>query len=476
MGNLILKLLSVRTLKLTLELELTLVLFLFLFFEGCSIYKPLRTEPAEIGAPTAVEKELGSLPAPKEPIVAAVYKFRDETGQYKLSTAGSSFSTAVTQGATTILIKALEDSHWFVPIEREGLSDLLNERKIIRSSRENFLGEDGKKLPERPPLLYAGVILEGGIVSYETNLITGGSGVKYFGSSASGQYREDRVTVYLRAVSTQNGRVLKTVYTTKTILSQMVDAGLFQFVDYQNLLEVETGYTYNEPVDFCVTEAIQKAVESLVIEGVEDGLWQLKYPQDMYSTSIIRYNKEKLQSGREDQLGNTVIEKRPLLGIDLSAGLQQYSGDYPDPLMKVFGGAGIKFNWDNNWSLGAAVRYGRLGAADAFDNLFGSLDLSAYYKLIPRYSLTPYLTLGGEIIYKKENGAKFPVQMNEANKYYFAVLSGVGLEYTINNTVGLSVELNNHYALSDELDGLSHGKLNDYFWAAKAGITIYIIQ
>ena len=461
------------------ELGITfaLLLTLFMFFEGCSVYKPLKTEPPAIGVPTAAEKELKALPAPKEPIVAAVYKFRDQTGQYKLSTTGSSFSTAVTQGATSILIKALEDSKWFVPIEREGLSDLLNERKIIRSSRENYLGQDGKKLPDLPPLLYAGVILEGGIISYETNVITGGSGIKYFGSSASGQYREDRVTIYLRAVSTQNGRILKTVYTTKTILSQMVDVGLFQFVDYQNLLEVETGYTYNEPVDLCVTEAIQKAVESLVIEGVEDGLWQLKDPQDIYSADIREFNKEKLRSNSIDDLGYKLLKESPMLGIDLSVGAQQYSGDYANPETKPFGSIGVKYNLDKDWSFGAAYRFGRLGAVNAFDNIFNSLDLSAYYKLLPRYEITPYLKLGGELTYKKQIGAEFPDHtIGESSKYFFTVLSGVGLEYTINNSLGVNVELNNHYVLSDNLDGMPHGKLNDYFWAAKAGITIYIMK
>ncbi len=460
-----------------LELELVLTLTLFLFFEGCSVYKPLQTEPPAIGAPTAAEKELMDLPAPQEPIVAAVYKFRDQTGQYKQSTTGSSFSTAVTQGATSILIKALEDSHWFVPIEREGLSDLLNERKIIRSSRENYLGQDGKKLADLPPLLYAGVILEGGIISYETNVVTGGSGIKYFGSSASGQYREDRVTIYLRAISTQNGRILKTVYTTKTILSQMVDVGLFQFVDYQNLLEVETGYTYNEPVDLCVTEAIQKAVQSLVIDGIEDGLWPLKNPKDMQSASILKYNKEKFKSNVSDEFGNRLVEERPLLGIDLGIGGQQYSGDYANPLTKLFGSIGVRYNLDKDWSFGTSLRYGRLGAENAFNNVFNSWDLTAYYKLIPKYALTPYLMAGGELTYKRQIGAQFPDhKVSESSKYFLTILSGVGLEYTINNSVGVNLELNNHYVLSDNLDGMPQGKLNDYFWAVKAGVTIYIIK
>ena len=92
-----------------------------------------------------------------------------------------------------------------------------------------------------PPLLYAGIILEGGIISYDTNVLTGGEGVKYFGIGGSDQYRQDRITIYLRAISTQSGRILKTVYTTKMILSQQVDVGVYKFVDFQRLLEVETG-------------------------------------------------------------------------------------------------------------------------------------------------------------------------------------------------------------------------------------------
>jgi curli production assembly/transport component CsgG len=38
-------------------------------------------------------------------------------------------------------------------------------------------------------------------------------------------------------------------------------------------LEVETGYTTNEPVQMAVTEAIEKAVSTLVLEGIKDGIW-----------------------------------------------------------------------------------------------------------------------------------------------------------------------------------------------------------
>ena len=71
-------------------------------------------------------------PLPKEKIVVGVYKFRDQTGQYKAIENGASWSTAIPQGTTTILIKALEDSKWFQAIERENIGNLL---KVLRTRK-----------------------------------------------------------------------------------------------------------------------------------------------------------------------------------------------------------------------------------------------------------------------------------------------------------------------------------------------------
>jgi len=147
---------------------LRLLLLLGMIVSICSCGKILQTpraSKARLGEVTSTTEDLKNLPPPKEKIVVAVYKFRDQTGQYKPTENGSSWSTAVTQGATTILIKALEESNWFVPIERENVGNLLNERKIIRSSRAQY-NEAGDNKNLLPALLYAGVILEGGIISY----------------------------------------------------------------------------------------------------------------------------------------------------------------------------------------------------------------------------------------------------------------------------------------------------------------------
>jgi len=246
---------------------------------------------------TSIHKDLTSLPEPEKKVPVAVYKFRDQTGQYKPPTTSTNFSTAVTQGATSILIKALEDSGWFMPVEREGLANLLQERKIAfqMASQYNSTTIHEAATSVLQPLVFAGLLLEGGIIGYDTNIVTGGLGAKYFGAGGAVQYRVDRVTVYLRAVSVKNGVILKTVQATKVVLSQQLSMGIFRFVRLNRLLEAEAGYTTNEPVEMAVQEAIEKAVYDLIIEGVKIGMWKPKDPEE-FKKVIERYEKEKAEA------------------------------------------------------------------------------------------------------------------------------------------------------------------------------------
>ena len=232
-------------------------------------------------------RDLVRLPPPKGRIVASVYGFRDQTGQYKPAP-DSSFSTAVTQGAGAMLVKALADSGWFVPEEREGLQNLLTERRIVRALDTRPAG--AKPAPDTlSGLLPASVLLEGGIVAYEQDARTGGMGARYFGLGASDQYRTDQVTINLRAVDIRTGRILVTVSTTKTIYSYKLSADLFRFVSFRRLLEAEAGYTTNEPAQLCVRDAIEAAVIHLVIQGIREKHWALSNLADLNSPIFKAY-------------------------------------------------------------------------------------------------------------------------------------------------------------------------------------------
>lgn len=231
----------------------------------------------------ATYQDLVSLPPPSGRIFVSVYDFRDQTGQYRPAPA-STFSTAVTQGAAAMLTGALADSGWFIPLERIGLQNLLTERRIIRAEFERFGRPD-----TLPSLRSASVMLEGGIIAYESNVRTGGAGAEYFGIGASGEYQVDQVTVNLRAVEISTGEVLANVTTTKTIYSKEVRAGIYRFIDFRRLLEAEVGMTTNEPVQLAVMSAIESSVIHLIARGVESNLWNLPDGMDMEQTLLADY-------------------------------------------------------------------------------------------------------------------------------------------------------------------------------------------
>ncbi len=292
-----------------------------LMLHACSsVIQPLSSGKAVVGYESAVFQQLTALPPPTEPVVVVVYKFRDQTGQYKTSDTVLQYSTAVTQGATSLLIKALMDAgdgKWFTVLEREGLSNLLNERKIIRQTRKQYTNGEPKGLPGLPPLLYAPILLDGGIVAYESNLLSGGMGARYFGAGGFTEFRRDTVTVDLRAVSVKRGTILNTLQTRKTILSAKLEGGLFRFVDPLRLLEIEAGVASNEAPQMAVREAIELAVYGMILEGVKDDLWTFA-DAEAGASILAAYLDEK-----DEQLEST---------FDASGQLVQISQDdeYPD--------------------------------------------------------------------------------------------------------------------------------------------------
>ena len=256
-----------------------LTLLIVILLTGCAtgtIVTGKHFDEPEVAIQTYLEKT--KIDAPEGgPIPVAVYSFQDKTGQRKSVPQVASFSTAVTQGADAYLISALQDvgdARWFTVVERGGLDNLIKERQMIRSAREQYQGRDAKPLP---PMTFAGIIIEGAITGYDSNLQTGGSGVRLLGIGAQSQYQSDTVTVTLRTVSVNTGEVLTTVTVTKTVLSYMDKLGVLKFVsDGERAVEAEVGTSINESMSKATDLAIQAAVVATIREGVRKGHWAFK--------------------------------------------------------------------------------------------------------------------------------------------------------------------------------------------------------
>jgi len=268
------------------KIQLFLPLAAMLLAAGCAHQPSAVRDNAQLTPDTAITRDLLALPAPKGRIAVAVYGIRDQTGQYKPAP-DSSFSTAVTQGASSMLIRALQDSGWFIPVERENLQNLLTERKIVRALE--MPQPAGTPPVQVPPLLGASVLIEGGIVAFESNVRTGGVGARFLGIGLSTQYRVDQVTVNLRTVDIRGGQILQSVSTTKTIYSYELHPSVFKFVNVKDLAEFEAGTTRNEPTQLCVSEAIEAAVTHLVAQGIQAGNWTLQNEADRANPVLRRY-------------------------------------------------------------------------------------------------------------------------------------------------------------------------------------------
>ena len=248
-----------------------------LLFSGCTAFQGAKQPP--FIAPAPLTERLNSLPElDGEPIYLGVSNFKDLTGQRKQSDNYASFSAAVTQGAEAWLIESLLESNgWFKVLERGQLDSIMRERAVVQQTRQDFTDDDDTGLK---PMLFAGLLVHGGIISYDTNTVSGGIGAAYLGIGAHGQHRKDVVTVSIRLVSTLTSEILLSSTVSKTIYSTALGSDMFKYVkDALNPLEIEIGFAKNELVSVATRAAIDLAILNLINKGEEKKMWKFKEPE-----------------------------------------------------------------------------------------------------------------------------------------------------------------------------------------------------
>ena len=256
-------------------------------------------------------KELETITQPEgDPIIIAVYDFGDMSGQKKPGGNYASMSSAVTQGSYQILIKALQDAgqgKWFRVVERHSLASLLQERKLIRTTRQISDGEEAESLPA---LLFAGAYVTGGIVGYDSDVLSGGAGARVLGIGTSKQYRQDIISIMLRLINVQTGEVIISTTIEKTIYSSSTNGDVFKYFDADTMLvEIEAGYSKNEPVTFAVRKAIEAGVVSLIKEGAELDLWKFGPTVEEMSLEAEKQMTEELDKMDKESKEKLKIEE-----------------------------------------------------------------------------------------------------------------------------------------------------------------------
>ena len=293
-------------------IKLSLITLAIVVLAGCSSIRPWGSTQIKEEAKVSetINKSFTDIPSPAGPaITVALYGFKDLTGQRKPSSTLSLFSTAVTQGAEAYLIKSLQEvgnRQWFTVVERVGLDNLLKERQMIKQTREIYDGANAKPLP---PLQMAGVILEGGIIDYNSNTLTGGTGARWLGIGTQTAYTQDVVVISLRLVSVQTGEVLTTVTVEKNLLSTADGATALKFFNQATqAFEFDSSQTFNEPGNYALRSAIETAVIELIKKGERQNQWKFKeIPNELVQTQTKAQDSAKATpTPQQSDSGKTV--------------------------------------------------------------------------------------------------------------------------------------------------------------------------
>ncbi|MBR2656310.1 MAG: CsgG/HfaB family protein [Loktanella sp.] len=280
-------------------------------------FDPNMTPPLSTQA-TSTALSLRQLPPARQKIDVAVYSYNDKTGQNQESDNLTRFSRAVSQGMSDVLIDVLTevgDGQWFNVIERANIQDLLTERQLIDQTNQNYRNLERSTLQ---PLRFAGVIISGGVIDYDTNVLTGGFGARILGIGANVEYRRDRISVILRAVSVQTGEVLSSVQTEKTVYSLSEQLSVFRFVAVDRLLELDAGYSVNEPTGIAVRQAVELAVYDLILEGARQNIWGFSDPE-VHHRLIMRQQERMALLGSRLTATQPTEVSRPQTDTDLGS-------------------------------------------------------------------------------------------------------------------------------------------------------------
>ncbi len=213
-------------------------------------------KPAMLVPDTKTGIVLDTLPPPRRSLDVTVYNFPDLTGQNK--------EKRQFRG-----VLAGSHARWQRDPDRRadqgGRRQLVQCRRAQRPAAAPTGTPDhskhphrrrGDKAPSLPPLRFAGILLEGGIIGFDSDETTGGVGANYLGVGPNVQYRQDIITVALRAVSVQTGRIVASVTTTKTIYSLQVQGTAFLFAAVDQILQADLGFTKNSPATLGVREGV----------------------------------------------------------------------------------------------------------------------------------------------------------------------------------------------------------------------------
>ena len=444
--------------------------FFCLFLVALLVQRPLCAQVSAPTEPTALTAGATALPAASQKITAAVYPFRIAAEQQYQPTQTMPRPVAIAN-YTTLLFEVLRTSNWFVPVESANMGTLLNSRQAQPLSTSEA-GNSDAPTAQQPTL-----ILESGLFSNDAMPVSAETVSSSGPTTAPGPWRQDRATVFIRAISVQTGQLLKTVYWTKTILSQPTGTNTYRYLLANQPNAPLTGTTSVSPDRMAIVEAMKQAVDGLIIEGVRDGLWATSaMPIAQTRSMIATYEARRLaQSGVEEAeaqpKGNRQRRSPSFIDVSLYGGLSRYTGDYVNPLPK--GAYGLSIDAYAIPYLGVQLNAatGTLASRAIFSTNVTSLEANLLVRPLPFWRFTP-LVVGGVGMLNRTGSSPLTFE----GRSYLQYQAGLGLQYALSTTVGFRAMVMYNLPQTDLLDGKQAGAHNDFYVRSTLGLVLHFGQ
>jgi len=184
---------------------------------------------------------------------------------------------------------------------------------------------------------------------------------------------------------------------------------------------------------------------------------------------MLAYYREKELTNKKDYFDRFIMQKRGYIGLGVDYGSNIYAGDYADADINSYGGFTIRGMFTPSFSLALGFNRGDFSLENVFTAKTTSYDLIGTYYFSPYTNFTPTISIGTGLV--RRSLYTYGDLKNTTD--ILKLSGGLGLEYILFDYFGLNVGADFNYLMNDQLDGISNGKLHDYYWTLKVGINFY---
>jgi hypothetical protein len=194
---------------------------------------------------------------------------------------------------------------------------------------------------------------------------------------------------------------------------------------------------------------------------------QLDAYDEQVAAAFQSYDARVADAGQRDAFGRLARPPHDRLAVNVAGGALLTNSDYADPLVRPTVGLDVRYAATPRIGVGLGLSGGGLAADRAFERTYVGAEALLHYTVLPRSTLTPFLTVSAGALYLLDSDAD--------SEQTFAPTLGAsaGLELAIAPQVGVTLSAHHTYALSDALDDVERGRYNDNAWSLRSGITFY---